>query len=1126
MLVMMRLLVFLVVVLIPFSGVAQDKYPLETVIQRGHLKYVTCATFSPDGKYVLTGSYDNTIKLWNRESGKEIRAFNAHIAHIRSLDFSPDGTHFVSASADNTAMVFEVITGKVKFVCEDINDNLWKAVYSKDGSKIMTSNNRDEVNVWDAQTGKKMGDYKKDYSGSVTPLFATPDGTRVFSKDSYKGVSVINLASGDEVKKLEFEKAYSMAFSPDGKYAALGSTKLFADIFDLEKGQSMHHLVADEAIKCDGCNTKITWSNDSKYLITGSKRAGINLWDAKKGSKVQTFTGYDSRIRQMKVSPDNRLLSISGDGRVVIYNLKSGKKLLDKKDKLLEYYTINFSPDSKHLILPGENNTAILVDVNNGRKARTFGGYLNKKRDDGLAFSYQDWTDAGILSYLSKKSNIALSPDGKYFVKGHIDSTALLVDIQTGKVVRAFEGHSKVVFAFDFSHDGKYLVTAGGDRYFIIWEVATGKLVRKVNAHRELIFDVKFSNDDQTIATGSWDGSLAHWDVATGKQLQYIKLGDNSPYAVDFTPDDFYLVTADLTKQLRLWEADAGEEFRSYVGHTKVVDEFDFTSDKNSIVSGSWDGKVKVFDVRSGMLIQKFDHGGPVYAVACDPQGKFIASGGAKRTIKLWNLETGKEMQTLHGHLSAVTSIKVTPDGNRLISCTTDGVIKVWDLRSNKELFTYIRIDRKEWLVKNAAGYFDGSSKALKTVNYVSGKEVINVGALFDKYYTPGLLKRINDGEEFEETGESINDIIKGSPKVKIRIHEGDQVTNADSDSLYQLRDETVILTMNIAGRDLAGYRMYNNGKIILNEPLSGKSASETVEVPLIDGTNTVSVIAFNAEQTESLPTAVQIDYDGEAALTDLYIVSIGINEYINPKYELSFAVNDAKTFTKTMSKGADTLFHKIEEYIIRDSDANKEGINKAMAQIASTAGPEDVFVFYYAGHGVMSSPGKDKEEDFYIIPYDITNLYGDRAQLESKGISAKEMMEYSRKIPAEKQLFVIDACQSGGALEAFAQRGVGREKALAQLARSTGTFYLTASQDFQYANEAGDLKHGLFTYALLEALEGKADGGSADEKITVTELKSYVEDRVPELSEKYHGNAQYPTSYSFGQDFPLVIVK
>ena len=156
----------------------------------------------------------------------------------------------------------------------------------------------------------------------------------------------------------------------------------------------------------------------------------------------------------------------------------------------------------------------------------------------------------------------------------------------------------------------------------------------------------------------------------------------------------------------------------------------------------------------------------------------------------------------------------------------------------------------------------------------------------------------------------------------------------------------------------------------------------------------------------------------------------------------------------------------------------------------------------------------------------DITNLYGDKNTLESKGISAYDLLAYSKSLPAQKQIFVLDACQSGAALNALAVRGFQREKAIAQLARNTGTFFLTASQDVEYANEVGQLKHGIFTYAILELLDGKTDIANSDGTISIYQLKSYVESRVPELSKLHKGSAQYPTGYSFGNDFPIGVVK
>ena len=117
--------------------------------------------------------------------------------------------------------------------------------------------------------------------------------------------------------------------------------------------------------------------------------------------------------------------------------------------------------------------------------------------------------------------------------------------------------------------------------------------------------------------------------------------------------------------------------------------------------------------------------------------------------------QSNKEVGRLKGHSGAVTSLEVSKDGNRLVSCSVDGEIKVWNLDDQKELYTYIQIDEENWLAKNPQGYFDGSPKALKQINYVSGLEVIPVSSLFEKYYSPNLIKRIVEGEEF--TSELLN---------------------------------------------------------------------------------------------------------------------------------------------------------------------------------------------------------------------------------------------------------------------------------------------------------------------------------------------------------------------------------
>ena len=112
----------------------------------------------------------------------------------------------------------------------------------------------------------------------------------------------------------------------------------------------------------------------------------------------------------------------------------------------------------------------------------------------------------------------------------------------------------------------------------------------------------------------------------------------------------------------------------------------------------------------------------------------------------------------------------------------------------------------------------------------------------------------------------------------------------------------------------------------------------------------------------------------------------------------------------------------------------------------------------------------------------------------------------------------MIDACKSGKLI--LAMRSTEARKALVQLARSTGTYIISASTDQQYAAESKDLGHGVFTYTLLEGLQGK--GG--DKKVTVEGLIHYVKEKLPELTEKHRGAAQYPVSWGSGMDFPLVL--
>lgn len=284
---------------------------------------------------------------------------------------------------------------------------------------------------------------------------------------------------------------------------------------------------------------------------------------------------------------------------------------------------------------------------------------------------------------------------------------------------------------------------------------------------------------------------------------------------------------------------------------------------------------------------------------------------------------------------------------------------------------------------------------------------------------------------------------------------------------------------------------------------------------------NDIRIDAVNYENVASKDyNDIQVKYTGpKMPNADLYVFNIGINKYQNSNQDLNYAKPDAESFVEAIEKRSEKIFESIKTFSLYDEQATRPNIEATFKKIIESSKPTDVMVFYYAGHGSIDDTDND---EYYLIPHDVTQIYGDSAQLKAKGLSGRNLRGMLAQVKAQKQLVVLDACHSGGIIADFKGRGGASEKAIVQLARSTGFVLLAASGSEQVAKEFKDLKHGVFTYSLLEALEGKADNG--DKKITVNEIKSYIDERVPQLTKQYRNKEQHPTSYMSGQDFPISI--
>jgi WD40 repeat protein len=1051
---------------------------IKTVVQKGHELAVLTVAISPDSNYVATGSRDKSIKLWELATGREIRSFLGHTTSVISLDFSSDGNYLISGSGDKSARIWEVKTGNEILLVQPDQERVTDVVFDPKGKFFVTVGFGGKAVVWNFPSKKKIAEFNADgYAGSG---------------------GLINLA-----------------ISADGLWLAVGEDNSVANVYKTASWQKAYSFNFSEYSSCGGCYTDVEFSPDSQYLVKASNQGEVARYNLTTGELAIRYSKKVEDIRSVQVSRDGKQLIVATDHRFTVYDAEKGDSLKTiNSSSDAEINKAVFSADGKKVLVASDNSVVEIWNLAKNKKETQLEGLLNQVDKGGIAYDPNSFWDANIAKYIRFKNSVLLSPDNKTLLKGKFGLKAKRWNIVSGNTEMEYTGHQKAVLCYQYSRDGKTLVTGGGDGNVIRWNAETGDTLWAVKSYREPVFDVNFSNDGSKIISTSWEGVMKIHDAKTGKQVHVFEIEKGSIYNAIFSRNDLYLITASLPDGLQLREIDTQKIVREFVGHTETVSSVQLTQDGSKLLSASWDGTVRLWNVATGLAERKFsEHQGSVLAAIFNRSEKAVFSAGADRTIRLWDVATGKTINTFVGHQSEVCSLLLTADEKMLISHSVDGVTKFWDLVSGKEFFEHIHLGEKDWMVKSPAGYFNGTQGGREFIHFVDGLITYSVDQFFNEYYRPDLLPKIFQTRGGDD-GKGIQGKLLKSPPPSVKV-----AAIASSDSTHA----DVFIKLIDNGTGVANVKLFHNGKSInldqsqLKLPLGkGQFTTYHHQVPLVGGTNTFSAVATNKDNIESDAQAVELVSDQALKSSVCYLMAVGINQYKNPRMVLNYAKPDAESFRKIIDEQG-KLFKRVEVISLYDAQATRMNILKALDEISEKVNQEDTFIFYYAGHGSMV------ENQFFFIPTESARLY-DYPLLQKEALAAPVLQEKFKKIKALKQLIVMDACQSGGSVELLANRGAAEEKAIAQLSRSTGIHVMASAGSEQFAAEFSELGHGLFTYLLIKALQGAADGSPKDGKVTIYELKSYLDDQVPELTRKLKGKPQYPYTFSRGHDFPLVV--
>jgi WD40 repeat protein len=995
------------------------------------------------------------------------------------------------------------------------------------------------------------------HSAKIHNLLFTPDGHNIISVSEDKTIRVWNAETGEMINKFESQIGdgpegmfYSSAISPDGKLLAVAGYPVSSEkenyiiLIDLEK-----NIQTSTAVGHTNVINSLCFNKTGTYLASGGDDNIVRIWkiESAKTLKTAATIPLTSRIACLSFNHITQDLAVAQESKEIsVYSLaaldKGAAKLTPRifKGHRGIVNKILYAPDGTYLVSSSFNNELILWR-NDGSVAKQFDRIMNPV--NALAFSY----DAKIL--------VGLDVSGK----------GMSWAIPSGSKFTDYNAHDNTVFsaAFSPSLTGNYIVASAGgiNNEILLWNPINGTTVKRIKGKGSAVQDLAFGEGVELFISR---------DFSKNGKPQFKSTFDFSSLTVNRNPDAYKTSAPDLNKTVTQTGVNTLELPKEKVIQTDESTDgriLDFQAMTDGSVMVASDFSLKLFD-KNGLISKEFvGHSSAVRAIAVTSDGRYMASGGEDQSIILWKLsETGYapsmrsvfEDEGWTQFFSSLPNDSLTSQPTKKAWKDVIDFLKAENNKAYKEIETAYKnlgeivipfatlflAEDNEWVCWNPSGYFACSSFGGQYFGWHINRGIHQLADFyaaeqyFEILYRPKEMgKAITEGKRVEDilrqSGERIFNLGK-LHRPSVGFFDVTATTRA-TDLLkydkgkYYTQAHTIPITVEVfdGGGGVKEVDIYQNDKLIISDrdiktSGEGQKVVKTYEVEMGNENNEFRVKVINFQKIESRPDILTIEYKGEIIATaTLHILSVGINKYQNAAYNLNYAQPDAQAFTEKLKQNGGSIFKSISPIEIYNEDATKENITTAFKSIIARAKTEDVFLFYYAGHGTLD---EEKNDEYYLVPTDITKLYGDPTQLVAKGISATELKGFLTQIKSQKQIILMDACHSGGALKTLNTRAAAMdEKAIVQLARSSGVVMIAASGTKQFATEFEQLKHGVFTYALLEALDGKADNG--DKKLTVNELKFFMEERVPELTKQYGGQAQYPTGYITGNDFPIAIL-
>jgi WD40 repeat protein len=470
---------------------------LQTSLKKGSLGKTLCITSLSIKSQILT-SWDNTIQAWDRLSGQPVSLppFEGHTDYVKSVAFSPDGTCIISGSNDNTIRLWDVHSGKaIGSPFQGHANSVWSVAFSRDGMHIISGSFDHTVRLWDVKSGKLIGSPFTGHDRAVTCVAVSPDGMHVISGGGGGTIRLWEVQTGKAIHSPfqgHTDWVESVAFSPDGARVISGGDDKTIRLWDTRSGKAIHSPFQGHT----GGVESVALSPTGTYVVSGSRDRTIRLWDVQNGKVIRSLTDHSGEVKSVAFSPDGkRIVSGSSDRTIRLWDVESGKAIGSPfTGHTSVVYSVVFSPDGTHIVSGSYDKTVQLWNAHTGKPAQ-------------LRFQIQNGYMSSLAVFSASQRVACASSDG----------TVQIWELEGSQPTGTpLTGDLACITSVAVSPDEKSIAAVDSKGKVCLWNVDSRRLLSHAETTFSGPTSLSFSPNSTQLILPRLDGSVFRLDITDG----------------------------------------------------------------------------------------------------------------------------------------------------------------------------------------------------------------------------------------------------------------------------------------------------------------------------------------------------------------------------------------------------------------------------------------------------------------------------------------------------------------------------------------------------------------------------------------------------------------------------------